>query len=190
MCASCGCEQYTERHPGSASIIWQDIVAAAKDAGITPDEAVSNMDQAARAMVVKASPERRFLLMVVYSPHRMPFKGADKRTDLVSPEVLERAAWNYAAKGFGTGMWHEPGHEDEAVCVENTIWRAPDWHLTDAAGNPQVVKAGDWLAGFILSPGAWRKYQEGLIGGVSMQGDARRKPASPEALARVMRSAE
>lgn len=203
MCASCGCGDPTHKHPGSDSITWQDIEAAARDAEISPEKAIENMAEATEQMdkefadflasldeeqgaVLKAEDEKRFLLTVVYSPHRMPLRGKDGRTDLASADVLEKACWYYAAKaGLGTGMWHEDGHEHEAVCVENYIYRGPDWAMKDAAGNEVTVKAGDWLAGYLCSPRAWDLYKSGQIGGVSMQGAARRKPVSAEALARV-----
>jgi putative serine protease XkdF len=177
------------RHPDAPSITWPDIEAAAEDAGITPDQAVENMREATEMMesgaILKAEEARRYLLTVVYSPHRMPLRGADKKVDLATPEVLEKACWVYTIKGLGTGMWHEDGHAEEAVCVENYVYRGPDWVLKDAAGNEQVIKAGTWLAGYILSPRAWSMYKSGRIGGVSMQGAAGRKPASAEALALV-----
>lgn len=189
MCASCGCRDFTHRHPGAPSITWQDIEAAAEDAGISPDQTVENMHEATEMMetgaILKAEDERRYVLTVVYSPHRMPLRGADKKVDLATPEVLEKACWVYTLKGLGTGMWHEDGHAEEAACVENYVYRGPDWTLKDAAGNEQVIKAGTWLAGYILSPKAWSMYKNGLIGGVSMQGAAGRKRASAEALALI-----
>ena len=204
MCMSCGCGDYEHRHPGSHSIVWSDLQDAAEDAGISPkacawnivrgtnamsepDEAEKGADVlvAADGIILKAEDERRFLLTVVYSPHRMPLRGADKRTDLATPEVLEKACWVYTLKGLGTGMWHEDGHREDAVCVENYVYRGPDWSLKDTEGNTQVVKAGDWLAGFILSPRAWNLFKSGRVRGVSMQGAAGRKRASAEALALV-----
>lgn len=185
MCASCGCGELTEKH-ASASITWQDLEAAAKDADITPQQVVSNLQQATDEMsglIIKAEDERRYLLTVVYSPNRMPLRGADHRVDVATPAVLEKACWVYALKGLGTGMWHQDGHADKSVCVENYIYRGPDWTMKDARGNEVTIKAGDWLAGYILSPEAWALYKSGRIGGVSMQGACGRKVASSEALA-------
>ncbi len=131
--------------------------------------------------VIKASEEKRFLLCVVYSPHRLPLRGVDKRVDLASPDVLEKACWSYAQKGCPTGMFHRDGHEGEAVCVENMIYRGPDW---DVHGDGSlIVRKGDWLAGFKLSPAQWAMFRAGEIGGVSFQGTASRKKATAQALA-------
>ena len=139
--------------------------------------------------VLKARDEDHFLLMVAYSPNRMPLRGADKMIDLGGDdEVMEKGCWRFMAKGAKTGMFHQEGHGDEAVCVENGIYRNDEpWVVKDTKGEPtgEIVRKGDWLVGFILSDYAWGLYKSGQIGGVSMQGGARRKPASAAALARV-----
>lgn len=137
--------------------------------------------------VIKSDEEDRFLLMVAYSPHVMPHRGADHRIDIASPRVLEKACWRFMAKGARTGMWHEDGHADESVCVENYIYRNPQpW---DVHGDGSLlVKDGDWVVGFQVSPAAWELYKSGQIGGVSMQGRAGRKKPSAETLARVRSS--
>jgi hypothetical protein len=131
--------------------------------------------------VLKANDEDHFLLMVAYSPHRMPLRGADKRIDLASPRVLEKACWRFMVNGARGGLWHEPGHEDAVKCVENYVYRGPNWTLDSG----YVVKAGDWLVGFILDGPTWQLYKSGQIGGVSMQGGAGRKAVSAETLALV-----
>jgi hypothetical protein len=135
--------------------------------------------------VIKADQADRFLLMVSYSPTRMPKRGADGYTDLVSPKVLEETAWGWLGKGGKLGLFHEDGHEAAARCVESSIHRGPDWVIKGPDGTPQTIREGDWLIGAILSPAAWRMYKQGLIAGASPQGRARRRPASRESLARL-----
>lgn len=132
--------------------------------------------------VIKSSDADRYLLTVVYSCHKRPGRGADRRLDVVSPRVLELGAWQFMRNGGRVGMFHEPGHEGAATLVESSIYRGPPW---DVHGDGSVViKAGDWLAGLILTPPAWALYKSGKIRGVSLQGDADRKPASAATLAR------
>lgn len=135
--------------------------------------------------VVKAREEDRFLLCVVYSPNRMPLRGADQRVDLATPDVLEKACWRFAMNGFKVGVDHKPGGEGAARVVENWIHRGPSWHLIGPDGRESVVKAGDWIVGMVLSPSAWRSYKAGRFGGVSMQGRAERIPATKKTLNRV-----
>ena len=149
---------------------------------------VGKETEVVRGTLLKSNEEDHFLLMVAYSPHRMPLRGKDKRIDLASPRVLEKACWRFMAKGAKTGMWHEEGHGEEAVCVENYVYRNPvAW---DVHGDGSLlVKEGDWIVAFILGDSAWDLYKSGRIGGVSMQGAAGRKAASAESLARVRSNA-
>ena len=136
------------------------------------------------ATVLKANEENRFLLLVAYSPNKMPLRGADGFIDVVSPEVLEKACWRFMDNGAKMGMNHQPGGENSARVVENYIHRGPDWVTKGPDGSEQVIKAGDWVVGVICDQHTWALYKSGLIGGASPQGGAGRKPASSETLAK------
>lgn len=144
--------------------------------------------RADQATVLKASPEDRYLMCVVYSAHRLPKRGADGRVDVASPAVLEKACWKFAENGFRVGVGHQPGGEMAAQVVENWVHRGPKWTLTAPDGTTQVVRKGDWLCGLILSPAAWADYKAGRFGGVSLQGRAGRRPPRPKTLARQRRN--
>lgn len=199
MCITCGCGDYEHRHPHSHSLVWDDIERAAQDAGLSPKATAWNIVRGVNAMtereetqkvsfstVVKASDEDRFLLLVVYDPNRMPLRGADQRVDLASPRVLEKACWRFMENGARGGLNHEPGHPEAIRCVENYVYRNPvPWVTDHPDGSQTVVKAGTWLAGFILDEPTWADYKAGKYSGVSMQGDAARIPATAESLARA-----
>lgn len=199
MCVSCGCGLIHDDHGDPRNITIEDLRAAADAANESVACAGHNIEsvalhqfpEAKKAQpeirgVLKSRDEDHFLLTVVYSPHRMPLRGADGKTDLASPRVLEKACWRFMAKGARSGMWHEAGHEAEATCVENYMYRNPvPWIVEHPDGSRTVVKEGTWLAGFILSDRAWAEYKAGRLGGVSMQGDAGRMAPSAESLARV-----
>ena len=153
-------------------------------AAVGHDPLTKEVTDTIEGRVCKADEEDQFLLMVAYSPNMMPLRGADKHIDVASPRVIEKGAWSFMAKGAKTGMWHSEGHGDEAICVENGIYRNPvPWDVYE--DGTFLVKMGDWLVGFILSDYAWGLYKSGQIGGVSMQGGARRKPATAESLERI-----
>lgn len=140
-------------------------------------------------ILLKSEEESRFLLLVAYSPNKMPLRGADGYIDVARPEVLEKACWRFMDNGAQAGMWHEAGHEKAARVVENYIFRSDvPWVVKCPDGSEQVVQKGDWVVGLILSPKAWRMFKAGLIGGGSLQGGAKRSPASQETLA-YLRSA-
>lgn len=153
------------------SAVWHDRLT--KAAGV--DDVI---------VLEKAGSEEQYLLMVVYDPHRMPLRGADKMVDLASPEVLEKACWRFMENGARGGLNHRPGNDGAIKFVENYIYRNPvPW---DVHGDGSlVVKAGTWLAGAKLDDATWADYKAGRYAGVSMQGGARRMPASEKSLARV-----
>ena len=130
--------------------------------------------------IVKSAAEKRYVLGVVYpAGHRDHLvKGADGRLDVIGPEALEKAAWDYLRGGAKTGVLHETRfglpRSDEATVVESYIWRGPDWHV-QAGGREVVVKAGDWLLGAILSEKAWDAAKRGVLDGWSPQGFAHRR---------------
>ena len=136
--------------------------------------------------LAKENAEQRFLLMVGYSPNKMPYRGADGFVDLCRPEVIEKACWRFMENGAGAGIGHQPGGEDAFKVVENYIYRNPvPWELTAADGSKQVIKEGDWVLGIVLTPESWSDYKKGRWRGGSLQGKAERIRATPEVLARV-----
>ena len=157
-----------------------------------PDGAVYDTDgeQAAKAVwdgqsvagvLVKASDERRYTLTVAYPADRADVAVAqDGHRDFASKAAVEDAAWNYLLKSPKVGLWHADGTEGAGQVVESYVYRGPDW---DVEGSGSVVKAGDWLLGIQWEPGAWDDIKAGKIGGVSMQGSARRRKPTAEAIA-------
>ncbi|MDE3075593.1 MAG: hypothetical protein KGJ86_09195 [Chloroflexota bacterium] len=104
-------------------------------------------------------------------------KGVDGGRDYFTPEELEKAAWNFLAKGREVGLYHVDGTELDggaATVVESYVYRGPDWDLGDGI----VVKSGDWLIGAVLSPRAWELHKQGKLNGFSPQGVARRRRVS------------
>lgn len=137
-----------------------------------------------KATVVRKSDESRFLLMVGYSPNRMPLKGADGYVDIASPDLIEKACWRFMANGAGAGLMHKAGGENAFRVVENSVYRGPDWTFIAADGSEQTIRKGDWLIGVIASPEVWEDYKKGVYGSGSLQGSAKRMDPRPETLAR------
>lgn len=144
--------------------------------------------------VIKAEDERRYTLHVVYPADKADIARAlDGRRDFASKAVVEDAAWNYMRKYRAVGAFHTPEQaqaagaalkaDGAADLVESYIYRGPDWVIKAADGSEQKIVAGDWLAGFIWSPDDWELVKSGKIGGVSVEGGARRRTPSAEALA-------
>lgn len=141
--------------------------------------------------VLKSEPERRYTLNVIYPADKADVsKALDGHRDFASKAVVEDAAWNYMRNYREVGTFHaaitgtgEPSGAAEVV--ESYIYRGPDWAIKGADGLEMVVKSGDWLGGFIWTPEAWQAIKEGKIGGISVEGGARRRKPSPAALANL-----
>ena len=48
MCANCGCGIPEDKHDDDRNINWSEIVASAEANGISPDQAVQNIQEMAR----------------------------------------------------------------------------------------------------------------------------------------------
>jgi hypothetical protein len=146
------------------------------------------MEKAHRGIVLKADDERRFLLTVAYPAYKPDVAvAADGFVDVASDRVVEDACWRYLRKGARVGMWHQKGFEKCAEVVENYIYRGPTWVVKAPNGTEQRIEAGDWLVGMILTPDAWTLYKSKQIGGVSVQGGARRSMPTQDTLDRIRR---
>lgn len=134
-------------------------------------------------LVVKAEAEQRYTLTVAY-PANKPDVGVaqDGFRDFASSDAVEKAAWSYLRKSPNVGLWHQDGTDGSGEVCESYIYRGPDWKVQAADGSTQVIKAGDWLMGIIWSPQSWPLVKQGLIGGVSPQGRARRRMPDPESV--------
>jgi hypothetical protein len=179
----------TVRPDGTVTVETGDAAKGAKAAATWDGETIS-------ARLVKSEAERRYSLHVVYPADKADIaKAQDGHRDFASKAVVEDAAWNYMRNHRQVGAFHT---EEQAAgagavlkqtgaaeVVESYIYRGPDWKLTAADGSEQVVKSGDWLAGFIWTPEDWRLLQDGRIGGVSVEGAARRRAPSAEAIANL-----
>lgn len=67
--------------------------------------------------------------------------------------------------GTKTGMWHAPGNENEALCVEYYVYlNEVTWIIKNADGSQTTIRSGTWLAAFLLSDHQWDLYKSGLIG--------------------------
>ena len=135
-------------------------------------------------MVVKSQDEQRYTLTVAYPANKPDVAVAqDGFRDFASTHAVEKAAWSYLRKSPNVGLWHQSGTDGSGEVCESYIYRGPDWTVKAADGSEQVIKAGDWLMGIIWSPESWPLVKQGLIGGVSPQGRAKRRMPDAAAVA-------
>jgi hypothetical protein len=108
MCLSCGCNAPRNDHGDSRNLTIVDLRSAADAAGITIDQAATNISAAiskgtslksafdsayVSCQVVKSSDERRYTLGLAYPSMKPDVSvAADGHRDFVGPDALETTA--------------------------------------------------------------------------------------------------
>lgn len=133
-----------------------------------------------------ADDEDRFVLGIAFKAGRYPQlrKGADGRKDIVSAEVIEKAAWGYLSEmgGQQVGIEHMDGTVGHAKVVESYIYRNDEpWLIKSVTGQDVVVNKGDWLVGMQLDEATWKLRKAGRLNGLSPQGRVARRPVARSA---------
>lgn len=158
------------------------------DGTVTIAPAAKGVDESAQASaqgtMLKADDERKVALYVGYAAMRADTALAkDQHRDFATAQVIEDNAHNWLAKGAKLGLLHQQSTQDFET-VESGIHRGPDWVMKAADGTQQVIREGDWLVAVrAKTPQAWSLIKSGALGGVSVQGRAKRRVPSAEALA-------
>jgi hypothetical protein len=172
------------------------------ETGNSGGAAKATWDQETISMrLLKADAARRYTLNVIYPADKADIgKALDGHRDFASKAVVQDAAWNwmrtYRQVGVAqVGVGHTEAHaaslgvafkaDGAAEPVESYIYQGPDWAIKATDGSEVVIKAGDWLGGFIWSPDAWEAIQAGKLGGVSVEGGVKRRTPSPDAIANL-----
>lgn len=153
-------------------------------ATVTKAEADPAEAEGLAGVVVKAVEDQRYTLTVAYPANKADIAVAqDGFRDFAGVAAVEKAAWSYLRKSPNIGLWHSDGTDGSGEVCESYIYRGPDWVIKATDGSEQVIKKGDWLMGIIWSEKSWPLVKQGLIGGVSPQGRAKRRMPDPAAVA-------
>ena len=156
-------------------------------AGVAKVAKAESVDtDAVEGMVIKSADEQRYTLTVAYPANKPDIAVAqDGFRDFASAAAVEKAAWSYLRKSPNVGLWHKGGTDGSGEVCESYIYRGPDWTVSAHDGTQQVIKSGDWLMGIIWSEDSWPLVKQGLIGGVSPQGRAKRRVPDAAAVAQL-----
>jgi hypothetical protein len=170
--------------PGVISGLVRTLAVCEFTAKSRPIELPGTSDMAA-CRVIKTTAEQRYTLGVAYPAMKPDVSVAqDGHIDFVSPEVLEKTAWQWMSKHRDIGLFHRSGTEGHADVVESYIYRGPDWTVP-VDGELYVVKAGDWMLGTVWDEYGWELVKGGLVRGWSPEGGARRAIPSAARLAEL-----
>lgn len=103
----------------------------------------------------------------------------DLQHDLIDPEDLEEAAYEYVLKFRDTGERHNPNLRKKGKLVESCVFTS---EKQKAMGIPEGTLPIGWWIGFkIEDDEAWEKVKKGIYKMFSIEGKANRVPVEKEA---------
>ena len=103
----------------------------------------------------------------------------DMQHDMIDPEELEEAAYEYVLNFRDTGEEHLPGYRKKGRLVESCVF-TPD--KQKAMGIPEGILPVAWWIGFkIDDDDAWRRIKDGTYRMFSIEGKAQREPVQKAA---------
>lgn len=110
----------------------------------------------------------------------------DLQQDMIDPEDLEAAAYEYVLNFRDTGEQHNPNLRKKGKLVESCVFTA---EKQKAMGIPEGILPVGWWIGFkIEDDEAWEKVKNGTYKMFSIEGKATREPvkkAAPERVAKT-----
>lgn len=110
----------------------------------------------------------------------------DLQQDMIDPEDLEAAAYEYVLHFRDTGEQHNPNLRKKGKLVESCVFTA---EKQKAMGIPEGILPVGWWIGFkIEDDEAWEKVKNGTYRMFSIEGKATREPvkkAAPERVAKT-----
>lgn len=103
----------------------------------------------------------------------------DLQQDVVDPEVLEKAAYNFVEFYRQSGEMHEEGVPKTAgVLVESCVFTQEKmWAMGIPPG---LIPEGWWIGFHVTDPEVWQKIKDGIYTMFSIEGDAIRREIPPE----------
>jgi len=129
--------------------------------------------------VYKTDDNRR--LVFGWASVAMTFDGQpleDRQHDIIEPEELETAAYEYVLQFGDTGEEHQPSLRKKGRLVESCVFTEEKQR---AMGLPAGVLPVGWWIGFrIDDDAAWEKIKDGTYRMFSIEGRATRTPASED----------
>lgn len=103
----------------------------------------------------------------------------DRQDDIIDPEDLEEAAYEYVLNFRDTGERHNPNLRKKGKLVESCVFTA---EKQKAMGIPEgTVPVGWWIGFKITDDEAWEKVKSGVYKMFSIEGEAKRVPVEKAA---------
>lgn len=155
-----------------------DIVRNAERAGklVTMEQAIANeTKKSADFEVFKADEDKRLVFgwaSIVITVNGEELE--DRQHDIIDPEDLEDAAYEYVLNFRDTGEEHLPGYRKKGKLVESVVLTK---EKQKAMGIPDgVIPVGWWIGFKIDDEDTWQRVKNGTYKMFSIEGKAQREP--------------
>lgn len=164
---------------------FSDLIGKAQEASGKCTGTAAGQEAGARGGILKG----RFRVMKSDDEKKLVFGWAsvsaradgevikDWQGDIIEPEELENAAYEYVRLYRDGGEMHERG--GVAVMVESVVFTK---EKAEAIGIPAgAVPVGWWIGFKVTDPGVWEKVRDGSYSMFSIEGEAERVETEDEA---------
>lgn len=102
----------------------------------------------------------------------------DWQEDMIDPEDLEKAAYNFVLKFRAGGEMHKKEKKDRAILVESIVFTE---EKQKALGIPEkTLPVGWWIGFYVPDDDLWAKVKDGTYSMFSIEGRARRVKVDDE----------
>lgn len=102
----------------------------------------------------------------------------DWQSDMIDPEDLENAAYEYVLNYRGNGEMHEPDKRIVGTIIESVVFTL---EKMAAMGIPEgTLPIGWWIGVQVSDPDVWQKIKDGTYSMFSIEGTAERVPVEDE----------
>lgn len=108
----------------------------------------------------------------------------DWQKDIIDPEDLEEAVYNYVLDFRASGEEHIPGLRNKGRLVESVVFTKEKMR---AMGIPEgLVPEGWWIGFYIDDDNAWAKVKDGTYQMFSIEGQGVREPVEEDTIGKTM----
>jgi hypothetical protein len=165
------------------------LKTALSNAGVLADEpatkATGPFESEGTYIVAKSRDEDRYTMGPYYVPNRVDAHG-----EMIDPEVLEKAVWEYVRSSAAEGRRINDQHDDTGDATTGEwvgviSWpKEETWELMQADGTTKSVTlpAGTVYMGIVWDEPEWKLIKSGAKTGLSMGGRAMRVEYTGDAL--------
>lgn len=166
---------YDKWHAEKAS----DFIVTPSDIDLEPIDAVEK-NASAEIEITKADPDKRLVFGWASIAIENGEQLEDMQHDMIDPEDLEEAAYEYVLKFRDTGEEHMADFRKKGKLVESCVFTEEKQKAMGLA--PGTLPVGWWIGFYIEDDDAWERIKNGTYRMFSIEGKAERVPVDGESV--------